>query len=116
MPQRHRPRLKQTPIKCDQCGATAMKLYPSRPAVRARMSPYRFCSSTCQREHWEARRKAEWVAVVYACAHCGKNPSHQTGPRPAAGLLLRRVQAEGGSGAVTAESCRRSGCGPPAMP
>ena len=80
MPQRHRPRLKLTLIRCDQCGSTAMKFIPSREKVRARISPYHFCSSTCQREHWEARRKAEWVAVVYRCSHCSTTLRTQQTP------------------------------------
>ena len=71
MPQRHRPRLKRLLIRCDWCGSTALKLYPSRESVRQKLSPYKFCSSTCQREHWEARRKAEWSASSYPCAQCG---------------------------------------------
>ena len=71
MPQRHRPRLKRILIRCDGCGSTALKLYPSRESVRQKLSPYKFCSSTCQREHWEARRKAEWSASSYPCAQCG---------------------------------------------
>ena len=116
MPQRQRPRLKRTLIKCDQCGSTALKLYPSRESVRQQLSPYHFCSSTCQRDHWEARRKAEWVAESYPCRQCGATITTSAGPRPAAGLLLSRVQAEGGSGAVTAESCRRGGGGAAEIP
>ena len=71
MPQRHRPRLKQTAITCSWCGVSTVKLYPSRESVRRKLSPYRFCSSTCQRDHWEARRKAEWSGVPYPCAQCG---------------------------------------------
>ena len=93
MPQRHRPRLKRTTFRCDQCGATAMKLYPSREIVRARMSPYRFCSSTCQREHWEARRKDEWVAVVYPCRQCGKT--------------LRTAQAPGRRRDYCSDACKQ---------
>ena len=80
MPQRHRPRLKHTLIRCDQCGSTAMKFVPSRERVRARLSPYHFCSSTCQREHWEARRKAEWVAESYPCRQCGATLTTQQAP------------------------------------
>ena len=94
MPQRHRPRLKLTPFRCDQCGSTAMKLYPSRPAVRARMSPYRFCSSTCQREHWEARRKDKWVALVYPCRECGKT--------------LRTAQAPGRRRDYCSDACKQT--------
>ena len=71
MPQRHRPRLKQYAITCSSCGASDVKLYPSRESVRRKLSPYRFCSSTCQRDHWEARRKAEWSGAPYPCAQCG---------------------------------------------
>ena len=71
MPQRQRPRLKQYAFACDWCGASTVKLYPSRESVRRKLSPYRFCSSTCQRDHWEARRKAEWSGVPYPCAQCG---------------------------------------------
>ena len=71
MPQRHRPRLKQTAITCSWCGISTVKLYPSRESVRRKLSPYRFCSSTCQRDHWEARRKAEWSVAPYPCAQCG---------------------------------------------
>ena len=93
MPQRHRPRLKQTLIRCDQCGSIALKFYPSRPAVLARISPHRFCSSTCQREHWEARRKAEWVAVVYPCRQCGKT--------------LRTAQAPGRRRDYCSDACKQ---------
>ena len=71
MPQRHRPRLKRYAIACSWCGASTVKLYPSRESVRRKLSPYRFCSSTCQRDHWEARRKAEWSGAPYPCAQCG---------------------------------------------
>ena len=93
MPQRHRPRLKHTLIRCDQCGSTAMKFVPSRERVRARLSPYHFCSSTCQREHWEARRKAEWVAVVYPCRQCGKT--------------LRTAQAPGRRRDYCSDACKQ---------
>ena len=71
MPQRHRPRLKRLPFNCSWCGAADVKLYPSRESVRQKLSPYKFCSSTCQRDHWEARRKAEWSGAPYPCAQCG---------------------------------------------
>ena len=116
MPQRQRPRLKRTLIKCDQCGSTALKLYPSRESVRQQLSPYHFCSSTCQRDHWEARRKAEWVAESIPMPSVRRYYHPSAGPRPAAGLLLSRVQAEGGPGAVTAESCRRGGGGAAEIP
>ena len=80
MPQRQRPRLKHALIRCDQCGSTAMKFVPSRERVRARLSPYHFCSSTCQREHWEARRKAGWVAESYPCRQCGATLTTQQAP------------------------------------
>ena len=71
MPQRHRPRLKRYTIVCSWCNTSAIKLYPSRESVRQKLSPYRFCSSVCQRDHWESRRKAEWSASPYPCAQCG---------------------------------------------
>ena len=71
VPQRHRPRLKRYTIVCSWCKASAIKLYPSRAAVRDQLSPYRFCSEPCQRRHWEARRKAEWSASPYPCKQCG---------------------------------------------
>ena len=71
MPQRHRPRLNRYTIACSWCGASTVKLYPSRESVRRKLSPYQFCSSTCQRDHWEARRKAEWSGAPYPCAQCG---------------------------------------------
>ena len=71
MPQRHRPRLKRYSITCSWCGISTVKLYPSRESVRSKLSPYRFCSSTCQRDHWEARRRAEWSGAPYPCAQCG---------------------------------------------
>ena len=80
MPQRQRPRLKRTLITCDWCGSTALKLYPSRESVRQQLSPYHFCSSTCQREHWEARRKAGWVAAPYPCRQCGATITPQQAP------------------------------------
>ena len=80
MPQRQRPRLKRIPITCDWCGSTALKLYPSRESVRQQLSPYHFCSSTCQRDHWEARRKAEWVANPYPCRQCGATITPQQAP------------------------------------
>ena len=80
MPQRQRPRLKRIPITCDWCGSTALKLYPSRESVRQQLSPYHFCSSTCQRDHWEARRKAEWVAESYPCRQCGATLTTQQAP------------------------------------
>ena len=80
LPQRQRPRLKRILIKCDWCGSTALKLYPSRESVRQQLSPYHFCSSTCQRDHWEARRKAEWVAESYPCRQCGATLTTQQAP------------------------------------
>ena len=80
MPQRQRPRLKRILITCDQCGSTALKLYPSRESVRQQLSPYHFCSSTCQRDHWEARRKAGWVATPYPCRQCGATITPQQAP------------------------------------
>ena len=71
MPQRHRPRLKRVLFRCDGCGSTAMKLYPSRESVQLKLSPYRFCSSRCQREHWEKRRRDAWRATPYPCRQCG---------------------------------------------
>ena len=78
MPQRQRPRLKRIPITCDWCGSTALKLYPSRESVRQQLSPYHFCSSTCQREHWEARRKR--VGWPYPCRQCGATITPQQAP------------------------------------
>ena len=80
MPQRQRPRLKRNLITCDWCGSTALKLYPSRESVRQQLSPYHFCSSTCQRDHWEARRKAGWVAMPYPCRQCGATITPQQAP------------------------------------
>ena len=71
MPQRHRPRLKRYAFACDWCGVSTVKFYPSRESVRNKLSPYRFCSSTCQRDHWEARRRAAWSGAPYPCAQCG---------------------------------------------
>ena len=72
MPQRQRPRLKAYTIICSQCGVSAVKLFPSRRAVRDKMSGFRFCSADCQRIHWEARRRAAWTATPYPCQQCGR--------------------------------------------
>ena len=92
MPQRTRPRLKRTLIACSWCGASTVKLYPSRESVRRKLSPYRFCSSTCQRDHWEARRKAAWNVQPYPCAHCG-------------GLIIP-LQAAGRRRSYCVDSCK----------
>lgn len=48
-----------------------MSLRPGREAVRRRLSPYVFCSTVCQRAHWERRRRearAAWLRP-YRCAN-----------------------------------------------
>ena len=72
MPQRSRPRLKQMLITCSWCKGSAVKLYPSRESVRRKLPEFRFCSSTCQRDHWEARRKSSWNVPAYPCLQCGE--------------------------------------------
>ena len=67
---RRRPRLKRFLIRCDNCRREAMRLYPSREAVRRKGSPFTFCSTRCSRMSWEARRRQERAAAVepYPCA------------------------------------------------
>lgn len=50
-----------------------MSLRPGREAVRRRLSPYVFCSTACQRAHWERRRREARVAQLrpYRCASPG---------------------------------------------
>ena len=92
MPQRHRPRLKRYTIACSWCGASTVKLYPSRESVRRKLSPYRFCSSTCQRDHWEARRKAAVERRSHIpCAQCGGADYRLMQVVRSAEVLLRRL-------------------------
>ena len=82
MPGRQRPRLKQVPIRCDQCAKPAVRLYPRREAVRSRMSPFRFCSTRCARQHWEGRRRQLRAneARAHPCDQCGVAVPPSLGP------------------------------------
>lgn len=87
---RTKPRLTLTPYYCDnpECPAPrALRLgyYPKRESVRHKMSPFRYCSTRCQRQHWEARRRAGRLAAKrpYPCA--GPSCPMRSGPRSGPG-------------------------------
>ena len=75
---RTKPRLKLTPFYCDnpRCptpDALQLGYYPSRDSVRRKMSSFRYCSTRCQRQHWEARKREERATAKrsYPCAGPG---------------------------------------------
>ena len=92
----------ETTFNCSWCGRRASGWYPSRAAVRAKMSPYRFCPRPrlCQRLHWEARERQKRLAALrpYPCAWCGRaiTPQLRPGRKP-----------------TYCEKCRRHGRRPP---
>ncbi len=71
--QRTRPRLKQTLITCSRpgCRKQAIRLYPARESVRRKLSPWRYCSTRCARQHWEERRRQQRAEdnQPYPCAN-----------------------------------------------
>ena len=76
-------------FRCDWCGRSATGFYPSRAAVRAKLSPYRFCprrDQDCQQLHWEWRQRQKRLAALqpYPCAWCGRaiKPELRPGRKP----------------------------------
>ena len=50
-----------------------MGFYPKRVSVAAKMSPYRYCKTSCQQAHWRLRQRQarlEAKPTVF-CQHCG---------------------------------------------
>ena len=72
---RTRPVLSQQPFNCAWCGRPGLGYYPKRPAVRAKMPPFRFCRNEgrCQRRHWLARQREMRAQGMrpYACGGPG---------------------------------------------
>ena len=124
---RTKPRLTPTLITCDNPGCERQRLgyYPKRESVRRKMSPLRYCSPECQRQHWEARKRAERAAakVAYACAgpSCPNEiePVHGPGRPPIyCSIACKRNAArsrrrrEPGSAVVRARAAVREAEGP----
>ena len=70
---RTRPRLKQTLVTCSRpgCRNQAIRYYPARESVRRKLSPWRYCSTRCARQHWEERRRQQRAEdnQPYPCAN-----------------------------------------------
>ena len=113
-PPRTRPRLAPFQIDCytPGCDEVAVRFYPARASVRAKLSPRHYHARECQLEDWRERRRLRRMALrrPHPCASCGAliEPSHGPGrprtycrqcssrrrrarPRPA---TVRKAQAE----------------------
>ena len=98
---RTRPRLKQTLVTCSRpgCRNQAIRYYPARESVRRKLSPWRYCSTRCARQHWEERaapatRRGQSTVPVRQFQLQRGDLAH-TGPRAPEGLLQQRVPRTG---------------------
>ena len=113
-PPRTRPRLAPFETDCykPDCNKVAIRFYPRRASVRAKLSPRHYHTRECQLKDWRERRRLRRMALrhPHPCASCGTliEPEHRPGrprtycrqcsdrrrrsrPRPA---TVRKAQAE----------------------
>ena len=84
-PPRTRPRLAPFQIDCytPGCDKVAVRLYPARASVRAKLSPRHYHHRDCNLKDWRERRRLRRMALrrPHPCTSCGAviEPEHRPG-------------------------------------